>query len=97
MPRARPTTPVYQSPSKRFTLWAQMVVDARRAPGAWFLALVDVPYSTARTVRTRRHPDLRNLPGGRLEADARNRYTDDHGTERCDLFVRWVADTEGER
>lgn len=97
MSRGKAVATRYQSPTKRFTLWAEIVLDARRLGGEWFLALSDVPYSTARTVRQRRHPDLHNLDGGALEAEARNVYTDDAGMRRCDLFVRWLTDTEGER
>lgn len=96
MSRGRALATRYQSASKRFTMWAEIVLDARRNGGEWFLALNDVPLSTARTVRQRRHPDLHNLPGGTLEAEPRNLYTDDAGMRRCDLFVRW-ASNEGER
>jgi hypothetical protein len=92
---ARPT-PIFQSASGRYYLWAELLVAARRTPNEWWLALTNVPRATQRAVAQRRHPDLR-VPDGRLEAEARNPYTDDLGTERCDLFVRFVPTTEGER
>lgn len=94
MSKKRTAAPVFQSPSKRFYLWAEMATAARRIPGEWMLALANVPASTEEAVRKRRHPDLRNLTGGRLTAEARNTYTDDEGTDRCDLWIRFIPEGE---
>lgn len=73
--------------------WAALVARGRSQPNVWLRPpLRNVPYRVVKRVRLRQHPDLR-LPDGRLEAKAEHRYTDDFGTERADIWLRFVPRT----
>lgn len=73
--------------------WVAIVTRGRSQPNVWLRPpLRNVPYRLVKRVRLRQHPDLR-LPDGRLEAKAEHRYTDDDGTERADIWLRFVPST----
>lgn len=80
-----------RSPSGRYTDWSAVVRRLRRAPGRRERTFVNVPVSVARTIRQRRHPDLR-FEGGHLEAEVLNEYVDDVGTKRGDVYVTYIQD-----
>lgn len=71
--------------------WSELVERGRRRPGAWLQPpLRNVPVTVVRTVRQRRHPALR-VEDGHLEARAEHRYEDELGTQRCTVWLRFVA------
>lgn len=77
--------------SKRNTYdWPALVAKLRRRPGRWVLALADVPASTEKLVRLRRHPALR-LEGETVLASMRNVYTDSDGHRRGDVYLKIVS------
>lgn len=67
-----------------------MIRQARQVPGEWVLALPNERVTLARSIRQRRHPDLRS-PVGRLEVQTRLVYVDEFGVKRANLYVKWVV------
>lgn len=73
----------------RYQPWPEIIDRLRRHPARWELSLPDTTARTAENVRLRRARDLR-VPDGRLECSLRNRYTSESGTERGDLWLRFI-------
>ena len=96
MSKLRPVAPIFRSASGRYLDWLAIIERARRLPNSWWLAESNVPTATVRAVNERRHIDLKNVTGGRLQAQARNVYMNDDDRERCDFFIRFVPSTPEE-
>ena len=94
MINTRIPSPIFTSPSGRYFQWARIALASKSRPNIWWLALPNVPRSTYEQVQRRKHPDLRNIQGGRLEAEFRNRGRDEVGREAGDLFVRFVPEED---
>ena len=78
-----------RSPSGRYIDWPVIVEAARRKPGWWVLRYNDVSQSVARAIDNRSTAALR-LEDGKLEAEMINRYVDEHGLRRGDMYVRYI-------
>lgn len=67
------------------------IIDAARKHGGWILPpeLIAVPFRVAQGIRLMRHPDLM-IPDGVLEVRAVDPWTDEEGTKRANLYVRFV-------
>jgi hypothetical protein len=70
--------------------WKRIVEDARAHDG-WLLPpeLIAVPVRVAQGIRLLRHPDLM-LSDGVLDVRAVDPWTDQEGTKRATLYVRFV-------
>lgn len=77
--------------SRRTYRWSSIWLLASLRPGTWITHadLQNAPARTVQRIRDRGHPALHN-EHAHLEARITNRYTDELGTERGDIWVRRV-------
>lgn len=81
----------HRSSSGRYIDWPRVIDKAADAEGRWVIGFRNAPATIARDIREQRRAVLREDATHRLEARTQNEYTHpDTGTERADIYVRWV-------
>lgn len=83
-----------RSKTGRYVDWAGIVARGRENPGRWVLELPDSPAATLKSVRDRRHPDLR-VEDGRLEGMILNEHVGPDRRKRGDIYTRFVVKSQG--
>jgi hypothetical protein len=69
--------------------WERAVKRIRAYPNHWVLTHQNVPVTAARRVRLRQHPAL-VTEDGRIETILTDRYMDELGTNRANLWLRFI-------
>jgi hypothetical protein len=77
--------------SRRNYAWDEIVRHARSRPELWcqHRDLLDAPTRTVARIRGRNHPAL-HVDDGAFEVRVTNVYTDEWGTERGDIWLRFM-------